>query len=60
MARSLKQTTIPRLELAAAVLAVELDQFLRRELEVEVDESMFWTDSTSVLEEIRTNALMCF
>jgi len=53
MARStlapLKHTTLPRLELAAAVLAVKLDQFLRRELEVEVDESKFWTDSTSVL-----------
>ena len=49
----LKQITIPRLELSAAVLAVRIDQTLRRELDVAVDESVFWTDSTSVLKYIR-------
>ncbi|XP_078344112.1 uncharacterized protein LOC144629777 [Oculina patagonica] len=48
-----KQMTIPRLELSAAVLAVKLDQTLREELELKIDESMFWTDSTSVLQYIK-------
>ena len=37
----LKQMTIPRLELAAAVLAVRLDVLLRRELEVPLLSSTF-------------------
>ncbi|XP_078363512.1 uncharacterized protein LOC144647605 [Oculina patagonica] len=45
--------TIPRLELSAAVLAVKLDQTVREELELKIDESMFWTDSTSVLQYIK-------
>ena len=49
----LKQITIPRLELSAAVLAVRIDQTLKRELDVSVDESVFWTDSTAVLKYIR-------
>lgn len=50
---SLKQTTIPRLELTAAVLAVRVDQMLRAELQLPLDQSTFWTDSTSVLKYIR-------
>ncbi len=45
----LKQTTIPRLELAAAVLAVRLDKLLKTELQLQLDESTFWSDSTTVL-----------
>nr|XP_039256379.1 uncharacterized protein LOC120333093 [Styela clava] len=45
----IKTVSIPRLELTAAALAVKLDLFLRRELDFEDIESMFWTDSTSVL-----------
>ncbi|XP_077968072.1 uncharacterized protein LOC120334576 [Styela clava] len=45
----IKTVSIPRLELTAAALAVKLDLFLRRELDFEEIESMFWTDSTSVL-----------
>ncbi|XP_039268857.2 uncharacterized protein LOC120343903 [Styela clava] len=41
----IKTVSIPRLELTA----VKLDLFLRRELDFEEIESMFWTDSTSVL-----------
>ena len=48
-----KQITIPRLELSAAVLAIKLDQTLREELELTIDESIFWTDSTSVLQYIK-------
>lgn len=49
---SLKQTTIPRLELAAAVLAVHMDRMLKTELQIQLDESVYWTDSQSVLKYI--------
>ena len=45
----LKAVTIPRLELTAATVAVRLDAQLRRELEITVDSSTFWSDSTTVL-----------
>ena len=41
----LKQVSIPRLELSAAVLSVELDTLLRRELDVHLIGSTLWTDS---------------
>ncbi|KAK7886828.1 hypothetical protein WMY93_026449 [Mugilogobius chulae] len=43
----LKQVTIPRLELTAAVLAVRMDNMLRAELQLSLESSIFWTDSTS-------------
>ena len=49
----LKQTTIPRLELAAATLSVKLDTMIRKEIDIPISESWFWTDSTSVLKYIR-------
>lgn len=48
----LKQTTIPRLELTAAVLAAKVDRMLKAELQIPMEESVFWTDSTSVLKYI--------
>ncbi|XP_064641320.1 uncharacterized protein LOC135496114 [Lineus longissimus] len=45
----LKTTTIPRLELTAAIEAVKLDKLLRSELEIQISESVFWTDSMIVL-----------
>jgi len=45
----LKSLSVPRLELTAATLAVKLDKILRKELEVPINRSVFWTDSTSVL-----------
>ena len=48
----LKQLTIPRLELTAAVLAAKLDRCLREELDIDVDKSIFWTDSNIVLQYI--------
>lgn len=48
----LKSVTIPRLELTAAVLAVRVDAMLKAELELELSQSVFWTDSTSVLKYI--------
>lgn len=47
----LKQITIPCL--TAAVLVVQVDQKLRAELELQLDQSVFWTDSTSVLKYIK-------
>lgn len=48
----LKQITIPRMELTAAVLAVKVDTMLRKELQLQLDKSIFWTDSTTVLKYI--------
>ena len=48
-----KPMTVPRLELSAAVLAVKLDRTMREELEISIDRSVFWTDSTAVLQYIR-------
>jgi len=52
----LNPTTIPRLELMAGVEGVKLVQFLRRELDLNVDQEFFWTDSTSVLHYIHNTA----
>ncbi len=49
----LKQVTIPRLELTAAVLAVRVDTMLRAEIQLQLEKSCFWTDSTSVLKYIK-------
>lgn len=45
----LKQVTIPRLELTAAVVAVKVDKMLQEEMQVHLQQSVFWTDSTTVL-----------
>ena len=45
----LKPTTIPRLELTAATLAVRVDVMLKKELQLALSDSVFWTDSTAVL-----------
>ncbi|XP_072171694.1 uncharacterized protein [Diadema setosum] len=49
----LKRVTIPRLELMAATLAVRVDSMLRRELDFNLKESIFWSDSTIVLQYIK-------
>ena len=49
----IKPMTIPRLELSAAVLAVQLDRTLREELDMSIDRSIFWSDSTAVLQYIK-------
>ena len=53
----LKQITIPRMELTAAMIAVKMDRMVRKELEVPLMESAFWTDSTTVLKNIENDAL---
>ena len=50
----IKATSIPRLELCAAVLAAGADAQLRRESSLSVEKSVFWTDSMIVLQYIAT------
>ena len=45
----LKGSTIPRLELASALEAMRLDKLLQEELQVPLEQSIYWTDSTIVL-----------
>ena len=45
----IKPVIIPRRELVAAVVGVELTTFLKRELDLKLNDTVFWTDSTSVL-----------
>ena len=45
----LKVITIPRLELSAAVVATRLNKMIRSEIDLSIDFTMFWTDSTTVL-----------
>ncbi|XP_038046729.1 uncharacterized protein LOC119720934 [Patiria miniata] len=52
----LKQCTIPRLELQAAVVAVKVDALLRRELDLDITCSNFWTDSEIVLKYISNDS----
>ncbi|KAL7869711.1 hypothetical protein AOLI_G00136990 [Acnodon oligacanthus] len=51
-----KVTTIQRLELSAAVVAVPTSDMLRKELEVECLQEFFWTDSMVVLGYITNEA----
>ncbi len=48
----LKQITIPRMELIAAVVAVKIDKMMRQELRLNLEESVFWMDSMTVLKYI--------
>ena len=44
----LKTITIPCLELLAAVLATKLDKSIKREIDIPINDSVFWTDSTEL------------
>ena len=48
--------TIPRAELTAATLAARVEATLRRALQIRIDESVFWTDSTTVLRYVRNES----
>ena len=45
----IKEISIPRLELTAAVISVKLSHAIRDDLDLAVNKSVYWTDSTSVL-----------
>ena len=49
----IKATTIPRLELTAATVAVKLTQQVKNELEIDLDSITYHTDSTTVLHYIK-------
>lgn len=51
-----KVTTVPRLELSAAVVAVRTSDMLKSELELENVEEFFWTDAQVVLGYINNEA----
>lgn len=52
----LKQLSIPRLELQAAVMAAKVDLVLRAELDITLARSVFWTDSEIVLKYIASES----
>ena len=41
--------SIPRLELTAATLSVKISKMLKNELDIHVDDEIFWNDSKVVL-----------
>ena len=45
----IREISIPRLELTAAVISVRLSKIIREELDMTIDRVCYWTDSTSVL-----------
>lgn len=51
-----KITSIPRLELSAAVTSARMSVMLKAELEMKIDEEFFWTDSQVVLAYINNEA----
>ena len=52
----LKKTTVPRLELSSAALAIKLESVIRRELDVALLPSTFWTDSKITLAYIQNES----
>ena len=46
---SLKEKTIPRLELTADTVSVRLNKILTKKLELSIDRFTFWTDSMTVI-----------
>ncbi len=49
----IREITIPRLELSAAVVSVQLRETIQRELDMRLDRVTFWCDSLYVLKCIR-------
>ncbi|XP_075241673.1 uncharacterized protein LOC142336649 [Convolutriloba macropyga] len=50
----IKRMTIHNLELQAAVYGTQLAQFVRDEMDIEINKQVFWSDSTTVLYWLRT------
>ena len=51
----LKFVSIPRYELTAATLSVKISKMLKNELDIHVDDEIFWTDSKVVLRYINSD-----
>ena len=45
----LKPMSIPRLELSVAVIAARIARFVNREIDLDIEKTVLWTDSTVVL-----------
>ena len=45
----LKETAIPRLEVAASTLSVRVNNILMKEMEIHIDKVTFWTESMTVI-----------
>lgn len=52
----LKSPTIPRMELTAATVAVKKDKLLKKELKLELQESIFWMSSMAVLKNFNSKS----
>nr|XP_043899053.1 uncharacterized protein LOC122780247 [Solea senegalensis] len=52
----IRVVSIPRLELTAATVSASVSNTLREELELEIDQEFFWTDSQVVLGYIKNEA----
>ena len=52
----LREISIPRLELTAAVISVRLSKIIREELDIVIQRLCYWTDSMSVLKCIRNES----
>ena len=52
----LKKITISRMELTAATVAVRINHMIHQTLDVPIDETFFWTDSTSKLDYINNES----
>ena len=51
----IKSVSVPRLELTAAVVSVRLEQHVKKEFDITEIKSVFWTDSTAVLQILRNS-----
>ena len=52
----MKPTTIPSLELTAATVSVKQNCQIREKIDLQIDSTVFWTDSTCVLQYINNEA----
>ena len=55
----LKYITMPRMELVAATLSVKISALLKRELQMNCDKEIFWTDSEVTLGYSRNESKNC-
>nr|XP_015904720.2 uncharacterized protein LOC107437295 [Parasteatoda tepidariorum] len=53
----LRKITIPRLELLACYIGAKLSEFVTKSLTLEINETYYWTDSTTALFWIKNNDL---
>lgn len=54
-----KSLTIPRLELQASVMGSQMANKIRDELNIQIENTFYWTDSTCVLSWINTKEKLC-